>query len=79
MIAALLLFFAAIFSDRIYYHERYHFGIKDAAASYGFLPIGAAVMLLVRTTIYGFLFGVLIAVCGNFVMLLMKYKGARAI
>ena len=77
MIAALLLFFAAIFSDRIYYHEKYRLGIKDAAASCGFLLIGAAVMLLVRSTIYGFLIGALIAACGNFVMLLMKYKGAR--
>ena len=74
----LILFFAAIFSDSIYYHEKYRFGIKDAAASCGFLLIGAAVMLLVRSTIYGFLIGSLIAACGNFVMLLMKYKGAKA-
>jgi len=76
MIAALILFFAAIFSDSIYYHEKYRFGIKDAAESCGFLVIGAAVMLLVRSTIYGFLIGALITACGNFVMLLMKYKGA---
>ena len=76
MIAALILFFAAIFSDSIYYHEKYRFGIKDAAESCGFLVIGAAVMLLVRSTIYGFLIGALITACGSFVMLLMKYKGA---
>lgn len=76
MIAALILFFAAIFSDSIYYHEKYRFGIKDAAESCGFLVIGAAVMLLVRSTIYGFLIGALITACGNFVMLLMKYKEA---
>lgn len=76
MIAALILFFAAIFSDSICYHEKYRFGIKDAAESCGFLVIGAAVMLLVRSTIYGFLIGALITACGNFVMLLMKYKGA---
>lgn len=76
MIAALILFFAAIFSDSIYYHEKHRFGIKDAAESCGFLVIGAAVMLLVRSTIYGFLIGALITACGNFVMLLMKYKGA---
>jgi hypothetical protein len=75
MIAALFLYFVAIFSDSIYYHEKYRFGIRDAAASWGFLLIGAAVMLLVRSTIYGFLIGALIAACGNFVMLLMKYKG----
>lgn len=73
MIAALLLFFVAIFSDSIYYHEKYRFGIKDAAESCGFLLIGAAVMLLVRFTIYGFLSGALIAVCGNYVILMMKY------
>ena len=78
MIAALLLFFAAIFSDSVYYHEKYRFGIRDAAASCGFLLIGAAIMLLVRSTIYGFLIGALIAACGNFVMLLMKYKGVWA-
>ena len=78
MIAALILFFAAIFSDSIYYHEKYRFGIKDAAASCGFLLIGAAVMLLVRSTIFGFLIGALIAACGNFVMLLMKYKETEA-
>lgn len=33
------------------------------------------VMLLVRTTIYGFLIGVLIAVGGNLWMLITKYKG----
>ena len=76
MIAALILFFTAIFSDSIYYHEKYRFGIKDAAESCGFLVIGAAVMLLIRSTIYGFLIGALITACGNFVMLLMKYKGA---
>ncbi|MDD6696687.1 MAG: hypothetical protein PUF42_10720 [Firmicutes bacterium] len=74
MIAALLLFFAAIFLDSIYYHEKYRFGIRDAAASCGFLLIGAAIMLLVCSTIYGFLIGALIAAGGNFVMLLMKYK-----
>ena len=47
----------------------------NAAASCGFLLIGAAIMLLVCSTIYGFLIGALIAACGNFVMLLMKYKG----
>ena len=78
MIAALLLFFAAIFSDSIYYHEKYRFGIRDAAASCGFLLIGAAIMLLVCSMIYGFLIGALIAACGNFVMLLMKYKGVWA-
>lgn len=30
-------------------------------------------MLLVRFTIYGFLIGALIAVCGNYVILMMKY------
>ena len=78
MIAALILFFAAIFSDSIYYHEKYRFGIKAAAESCGFMLIGAAVMLLVRFTIYGFLIGALIAACGNFVMLLIKYKGVWA-
>ena len=78
MIAALLLFFSAIFSDSIYYHEKYRFGIRDAAASCGFLLIGAAIMLLVCSMIYGFLIGALIAACGNFVMLLMKYKGVWA-
>ena len=33
-------------------------------------------MLLVCSTIYGFLIGALIAACGNFVMLLMKYEGS---
>lgn len=46
---------------------------KDAAESCGFLLIGAAVMLLVRLTIYGFLIGALIAVCGNYVIRMMKY------
>jgi hypothetical protein len=69
MIAALFLYFVAIFSDSIYYHEKYRFGIKDAAESCGFLLIDAAVMLLVRSTIYGFLIGALITACGNFVML----------
>ena len=46
--------------------------------SVGFLLIGAAVMLLVRSTIYGFLIGALIAACGNFVMLLMKYREEKA-
>lgn len=58
--------------------EEYRFGIRDEAASCGFLLIGAAIMLLVCSTIYGFLIGTLIAVCGNFVMLLMKYKGVWA-
>lgn len=51
------------------------FEIKDTALSCGFLFVGAAVMLLVRSSIYGSLIGALIAACGNFVMLLMKYKG----
>ena len=78
MIAALLLFFVAIFSDSIYYHEKYRFEHKDVGMSVGFLLIGAAVMPLVRFTIYGFLIGALIAVCGNYVVLLMKYKGVQA-
>lgn len=78
MIVALLLFFAAIFSDNFYYHEKYRFELRDAAISGGSLLIGTAVMLLVRSTIFGFLIGALIAACGNFMMLLMKYKETEA-
>ena len=78
MIAALALFFAALFSDHIYYHDAYRLGPGDAAASCAFLLAGAAIMLLVQSTIYGFLVGALVATCGNFALLLRKYKGAEA-
>ena len=75
MIAALILFYTAIFSDSSYYHNGYHFEKKDVVVSCACLLIGMTVMLLVRTTIYGFLIGALIAAGGNLWMLITKYKG----
>lgn len=78
MIAALILFYIAIFSDSIYYHNGCHFGKKDVVVSCVCLITGITVMLLVRTTIYGFLIGALIAAGGNLWMLIMKYKGVSS-
>ena len=78
MIAALILFYIAIFSDSIYYHNGCHFEKKDVVVSCVCLIAGITVMLLVRTTIYGFLIGALIAAGGNLWMLIMKYKGVSS-
>ena len=75
MIFAMALFFVSIFSDNIYYHEQFRFTGKDALTAGGCLLLGAAVMLLCGQNVYGFLLGALIAACGNFALLLAKYKG----
>lgn len=78
MCGAMVLFFISIFSDSVYYYERFGFGIKDIVAVSTFLLIGGAVMLLLRGNIYGFLVGAMIAAGGNFTMLIKKYsQGAR--
>ena len=74
MILAMLLFFIAIFSDSIYYSSSVKFTSKDATFSAFSLTIGAAIMILTRGTTFVFLIGALIASCGNFCMLLWKYR-----
>lgn len=78
MVSALALFFVSIYADSTYYHEKFQYAWKDAGISAGFLLIGGVVMLLTRDSVYGFLFGALITVCGNFCMLLTKYKKGAA-
>ena len=74
MAAAMLIFFISIYSDSIYYQERYRFGIQDIAISAAAVALGAAVMSLGKDNIYCFLVGAVIAAGGNFAMLLIKYK-----
>lgn len=73
MCGAMVLFYVSIFSDSIYYHERFGAGSKDVVTACTFLLIGGAVMIIFRQNIYGFLFGTMIAAGGNFAMLLKKY------
>ena len=74
MSVALVMFFVSIFSDSIYYHERFRFTRKDVGISAGCILAGAAVMIAGRNSIVGFLIGAVIAVFGNYGMLLKKYK-----
>lgn len=76
MSAALILFFAAILSNSIYYHEKYSFGLKDIICTAAFLIIGIALLFILRNSVYGFLIGILISVIGCFSLLLRKYKKA---
>ena len=79
MVAALALFFVALFSDSHYYHERFSLSGKDSCISAISLVTGASVMIIGRNSVYGFLIGTLIATFGNFGMLLFKYKGGKRI
>ena len=74
MIAALILFFASVFANSVYYHDRFSLTVVDVALSVGSLVTGAAAAYMFRNSIYGFLIGILVAVSGNFGMLIYKYK-----
>ena len=74
MVVALGMFFIAIYSDCIYYHERFVLVVRDMILSAASLFIGAIIMILGRNNVYVFLIGTLIAVIGNFGMLLYKYR-----
>ena len=80
MVAALGMFFIAIFSDSIYYHDRFALEMKDIVVSVAFLFLGTVIMITGRSNMYVFLIGTLTAASGNFGMLLFKYKkGSRAL
>ncbi len=51
--------------DSIYYHEKYHFGVKDIIGSAIITIIGAVLMLIFRNSDYGFLIGLLVISIGN--------------
>lgn len=72
MIGALVLFYISIYSNKVYYYEKFEFGLKDMVAASVFLLIGGTIML--NFTGIMFLVGALIATGGNFVMLLKKYS-----
>jgi low temperature requirement protein LtrA len=74
MAVSFVLFYVSIFSDNIFYHERYSLETKDILASAGCLIIGGMIMLLGRNGTYGFLSGAIIAAGGNFCLLLRKYR-----
>lgn len=77
MAAALILFFVSIYSDSVYYHEIYRFTGKNKAAAAAVTAAGASVMMVVAGNGYALLLGALIAVSGNFILLLQKYKGVN--
>ena len=74
MTAALILFFASVFANSVYYHDRFSLTVVDVALSVGSLVTGAAAAYIFRNSIYGLLIGILVAVSGNFGMLIYKYK-----
>ena len=78
MISAAIVFYLSLFSDSIYYHERFRFSKKDGIRSAISIALGAAAMLAARDSIYGFLAGGLIMTAGNFTFLLLKYKKEAA-
>ena len=78
MIAAMVLFYAAVYSDSVYYHARYRFMKKDIVISGLLLLLGGAMMFLGADNTYLFLVGALCASGGNFVLLIQKYKGGRS-
>ena len=74
MCAAMGLFYVSVFSDSIYYDERFRFGRKDVMMVCIILLLGGAVICSFRNNVYGFLLGAFIAAGGNFIMLMKKYK-----
>ena len=74
MMAAVTLFFIAIYSDGIYYHIRFRFEKKDLICTAAVTMVGCVLLLLLRNNAYGFLAGAF-AAGGNFVLLLAKYMG----
>lgn len=75
MMAAVILFFIAIYSDSIYYHSRFRFEKKDLIYAAAVTMAGCVLLLLLKNNTYGFLAGALVAAGGNFVLLLAKYMG----
>ncbi len=74
MLFAMVLFFASIYSDSAYYHDRFRFVGKDALFSAGSLLAGGICMFIGKSSVYGVLIGEIVAVYGNFFMLSRKYR-----
>lgn len=75
MTAAFVLFFVSLFSNSVYYYDRFAFTGKDGWIAAASLMAGAIIMLVGRESVYLFLIGAFIAAAGNFALLLAKYRG----
>jgi low temperature requirement protein LtrA len=76
MLAALALFYAAIFANSTYYHAGVHFGWRDAAASAALWVLGAVPMLCFDA-VGALLGGTLFITAGNTALLLYKNSGRK--
>ena len=72
MVAALLMFFIAIFSDSIYYGKGYSFAKKDMLLSAALMLIGGLIILIPRQAMYAYLIGTLVVTIGIFALLAWK-------
>ena len=74
MIAAIIIFYTAIYSNSSYYRDGVRFGKTDIGVTIGIAVTGAALIMLFRDNLYGLLIGALFMTAGNFLWLIRKYN-----
>ena len=77
IIVSMLVYYAALFSDSIYYYKNIKLSKNDILLSLLMIAIGMAVIIIGSGNNSFTLLGVFITVCGNFVLLTKKYYGVK--
>ena len=69
MIISLIVFYISLMANKSYYKEGVVFTRKDSIKMIICIASGSLIMLLFNNTSHGFLLGVLVVTCGNFIVL----------
>ena len=69
MIISLIVFYISLMANKSYYKEGVVFTRNDSIKMIICIAVGSLIMLLFNNTPHGFLLGVLIVTCGNFIVL----------
>ncbi|MCR5026532.1 MAG: low temperature requirement protein A [Methanobrevibacter sp.] len=69
MIISLIVFYMSLMANKSYYKEGIVFTRNDSIKMIICIAIGSLIMLLFNNTAYGFLLGVFVITCGNFIVL----------
>ncbi|WP_405276204.1 low temperature requirement protein A [Methanobrevibacter sp.] len=75
MIISLIIFYISIIANRHYYRQSIKLTKKDILLMIMATILGMAIILIFISNLYAFLIGSLCITFGNFLVLLMKYKG----
>ena len=74
MVISLIVFYISLMANKSYYKEGVVFTRNDSIKMILCVAVGSLIMLIFNNTAHGFLLGVLIVTCGNFIVLAQIQK-----